>query len=333
MKIIVDTKGGDNSASEFVKGGLIALQEHSDLELIYVGFKNEIIEALDGNKDPRISILDASEVVTNDDQPTSAIRNKKDSSLVKGLELLKSDAKSDAFVTSGNTGATLFGSMTKVGRMANVDRAALAPILPTQIPNKYTCLIDSGANVDCKPEQLGQFAIMGSCYMKSSFGIKNPTVALVSVGVEDKKGNEQTKEAFQILKTLPINFVGNMEAREALSGNYDVLVCDGFIGNVLLKSIEGTAMMVGGMLKHSLVKHMPADIDPTFLKKSFGEVMSLLDFNAHGGAPLLGVEKIVMKVHGASNHMAIAAAIRQVKQLLDGNLIETTKELISKVYS
>ena len=331
MKVIIDTKGGDESSLEFVKGALLALEKYPELNIVLVGPKDEINGHLgDRKSEKRIEVIDALEEITNDDQPTTAIRSKKESSMVKGLELLSSCDKSDAFITSGNTGAALFGSMTKVGRMHGLDRAALAPILPT-VNGKFVCLIDCGANVDCKPSHLAQFAIMGSCYMKSSYGIEKPRVALVSIGVEDKKGNEQTKAAFELLKTLPINFVGNMEAREALSGNYDVLVCDGFIGNVLLKSIEGSAIMMGGMLKHSLMKNIPEGVDPTFIKKSFGEVMSVLDFNAHGGATLLGINKIVIKIHGASNHLAVYAAIKQVKQLLDGDLINGTKNLISKV--
>ncbi|MDL2292179.1 phosphate acyltransferase PlsX [Acholeplasma sp. OttesenSCG-928-E16] len=331
MKVIIDTLGGDKSASEFVSGAIKALDLIDGLELVFAGRKLEIEEALgELVNDKRISLLDCSEEITNDDQPTTAIRQKKDSSLVKSLELLASDSGVDAMISSGNTGAVLFGGMTKIGRIEGIDRAALAPILPTLNGDGRVCLIDSGANVDCKPEMLGQFAIMGSSYMKSTMKIENPRVALISVGTEDKKGNEQTKAAFEILKNMPINFVGNMEARDALSGKYDVLVCDGFIGNVLLKSIEGAAVGIMKLLGKTLNENLPLNTDPTFIKKSFGQMMALLDFNSNGGATLLGINKIVIKVHGAATSSAVTSAIFQVKDLVDGRLVETTKDLIQK---
>lgn len=329
MKVIIDTLGGDSKATELAIGAKRALAEISDLSLVLVGREDELREVVsDIEFKDRVEFINATEEITNDDQPTTAIRSKKDSSLVKGLETLANKEDIDALISSGNTGAVLFGGMTKIGRLEGLDRAALAPILPTQVKGKYVCLIDSGANVDCKPEMLAQFAVMGSCYMTSTFGIENPKVALVSVGVEDKKGNEQTKAAFQILKDMPINFVGNMEAREALSGEYDVLVCDGFIGNVLLKSIEGAAKMVLGVTQGALMKNLPENVDPSFLKLAFRDVLALLDFNSNGGAALLGINKIVVKVHGSANQNTIYSAIKQVKGLVDGNLIENTKELI-----
>ncbi len=323
MKIVVDTAACDNP-EEVIRGCALALQNEK-CELILTGNEDTINKVLSlYNVDrTKLEIIDAKDVITNEDVPTLAIRRKTESSLVKAYEALKRDDVI-GLVSAGSTGAVLSGGVFKLGRIRGIHRPALAPILPT-VNCKEVCLIDCGANVDCRPEYLVEFAMMGVSYMKSVYGIESPRVGLVSNGVEDKKGNELSKEVFARLKKLPINFVGNMEAREALSGDYDVLVCDGFVGNVLLKSVEGTARMVMKALKNAIMEDGMAKIGALFMKKAFNKVKNSMDYQQKGGAPLLGVEKIVVKSHGASNSDAIQASIKQVLKMHEGNLIDNIK--------
>ncbi len=323
MKIVVDTAACDDP-NEVIRGCALAIQKNL-CELILTGDKEKIDKALSlYNIDrTKLEIIDAKDVITNEDVPTIAIRHKPESSIVKAYEALKRDDVI-GLISAGNTGAVLSGGVFKLGRIKGIHRPALAPILPT-INGKEVCLIDCGANVDCRPEYLVEFAMMGSCYMKTVYGIEAPRVGLVSNGVEDKKGNELTKEVFSRLKKTSLNFVGNMEAREALSGDYDVLVCDGFVGNVLLKSIEGTARMVMKTLKNAIMSDTFAKVGSLFMKKALNNVKNSLDYQQKGGAPLLGVEKVVVKSHGASNSDAIQASILQVKKMYDGKIIENIK--------
>ncbi len=331
MKIVIDTAACDNP-EEVVRGCALALQENKDTELILTGNVELINKTLsEYNLDHnRFEIVDAKEVITNDDVPTVAIRRKTESSLVKAFDILK---RNDVIgmVSAGSTGAVLSGAIFRLGRIRGIHRPALAPILPTLIEGKNVCLIDCGANVDCRPEYLVEFALMGVSYMRSVYGIKEPRVGLVSNGVEDKKGNELVKETFLRLKQLPINFVGNMEAREALSGNFDVLVCDGFIGNVLLKSIEGAGKMVMKLMKNSIMSSTSAKFGALFMKKTFNDIKNKMDYQEKGGAPLLGVEKIIVKAHGASNSSAIMASINQVKKMHSGNLIQNIKDGVASL--
>lgn len=326
MKVVVDIFGGDNSPDALVKGSLDAMTEIKNLEIVMVGDSDKIKAELDKYKhdDKRIEIFDAKDVVTNDDVPTMAIKTKKESSLVKALELLDSRDDTCGLVSAGSTGAVLTGGIFKVKRLDGINRPALAPVLPTKTGGNV-CLIDCGANVDCRPEFLTQFAVMGSCYMKAVYGIENPRVGLVSVGVEDKKGNELTKEVFKVLKEMPINFVGNMEARDALSGNYDVLVCDGFVGNVLLKTAEGTAGMVMSMMKKAIMSSASAKFGALFMKKAFKKLKYDMDYNTRGGAPFLGVRKIIVKAHGGSNDVAVKAAVIQTVKMAENNLVDNIR--------
>ena len=330
MKIVVDIFGGDNSPGALVKGSIDAMRERNDLEIVMVGDVVQISDELKKypHDDKRIELIDAKDVITNDDVPTVAIKTRKESSLVKALELLKTREDICGLVSAGSTGAVLTGGIFKVGRLKGVGRPALAPLLPTKTGGNV-CLIDCGANVDCRPEFLTQFALMGSCYMKAMFDMENPRVGLVSVGVEDKKGNELTKEVFKRLKELPINFVGNMEARDALTGEYDVLVADGFVGNVLLKSVEGTASMVMSMLKKAVMSSTSAKIGALFMKKAFKQLKHDMDYNTRGGAPFLGVEKVVVKAHGGSNDVAVKAAVLQTAKMADKKLIENISRELS----
>lgn len=324
MKIVVDTAACDNP-EEVIRGCALSLQNDESTSLILTGDEEKINSVLSMyNVDrQRLEIIDAKDVITNEDVPTLAIRRKTESSLVKAFDALKREDVM-GMISAGSTGAVLSGGVFRLGRIRGIHRPALAPILPT-VDGKEVCLIDCGANVDCRPEFLVEFAMMGVSYMKSVYGLQSPRVGLVSNGVEDKKGNELVKEVFARLKQMPINFVGNMEAREALSGNYDVLVCDGFIGNVLLKSVEGTAQMVMKVLKSAIMNDGLAKFGALFMKKAFTEIKNTMDYQKKGGAPLLGVEKIIVKSHGASNADAIQASIKQVKKMHEGQLIENIK--------
>ena len=328
IKIVIDTLGADKGFEEIVKGAVDSLSIKSDFMLILTGDADAIGKELnkyDFDKS-RIAVEDAKELVSNNESPTVAIRTKKNSSLVRALELTKSDPEVVGMISAGSTGAVLAGGIFKIGRIKGVLRPALCPLLPTMKGGKV-CIIDCGANVDCRPEYLVQFALMGNNYMKAC-DVENPRVALVSVGTEDKKGNELTHEVFSRLKQLPLNFVGNMEARDALSGNYDVLVCDGFVGNVLLKSIEGTASMVMKTMKKEVMGSFSAKIGALLMKKALGNLKSAMDYHAFGGAAFLGVEKILIKSHGSSNAKSVTACVKQVLDLNALKLVDSIKSAI-----
>lgn len=332
MKIAVDVFGGDNSPFAQIEGGIAFLKEQKETDLVFVGDSEKINDALKKHAydATRVTVVHAPDVISNEESPTAAIRAKKESSLVKTFDLLKSEADIGGMLSSGSTGAVLTGSVLKIGRIEGVQRPALAPLLPTRGGGRV-CLIDCGANVDCRADFLVQFTLMAVCYMRSVHGVKNPRVGLVSVGVEDHKGNALTKEVFEALKKLPIDFVGNMEARDALTGEYDILVADGFVGNVLLKTVEGTAKMVMGELKSAIMSSSSAKFGSLFMKKAFRKLKSSMDYNMYGGAPFLGVNKVVVKAHGAANPDAILAALRQVKKMIDVDLSGGIKAEMAKL--
>ena len=331
MKVVVDIFGADRGPEEIIKGVLSALDQNSELTIVLVGDEELILSELAKNKadKSRIEVVHAPEIVTNNEAPTVAIKMKKNSSLVKALEITKTDEEVVGLVSAGSTGAVLAGGIFKVGRIKGVLRPALCPFLPT-VTGGRVCIVDCGANMDCKPEYLVQFAIMGSEYMKTVLGVENPRVALVSVGVEDKKGNELTHEVFAKLKEIPtINFVGNMEARDALSGDYDVLVCDGFVGNVLTKTVEGTAKMVTSMLKKEIKASKSAMIGAVFMKKALGNLKGSMNYQAFGGAAFLGIEKVLVKSHGSSNALAITASINTVIRTSKCDLVKNIQSAIT----
>ena len=333
MKIIVDAFGGDNAPLEIVLGSLKALELNPDISIVLVGKIEEINKILNTQKfdNSRVEIINADSVITCEDSPTMAIRTKKDSSLVVALEKFKDDKNIIGFVSAGSTGAVLTGALLKVGRIEGVSRPALSPILPTVNGGKVL-LIDSGANMDTKPVQLEHFAIMGSAYMKKMYGIRKPRVALLNVGTEDTKGNELAKQAYEVLSALPINFVGNMEARDFLSGNYDVVVADGFWGNVLLKSTEGAVLTLLKMLKNEIYNTtLKAKIGGALLKKNFKNLKDNLDYSNYGGAPFLGVKKVVVKAHGSSKANSIAVAILQAYNMGVMNLCKSIEDEVKKV--
>jgi len=324
MKIGLDVYGGDNAPYEILKGAFDALKVNKDIELVLYG-KEEVIRAefeKSGIESSRVEIVNAPSVIDNNESPTLAVKTKKDSSLVCGMMQAKEREDIKAFVTAGSTGAALTAGILRLGRIKGVMRPALAPILPT-ITGGNVCLIDCGANMDSKPEYLAQFAVMGTLYMQTVYGIEKPRVALLSVGVEDHKGNEMTRAAFELLKkNTDINFVGNMEARDALSGDFDVIVTDGFAGNVLLKTTEGTAKMIIKMLKNSIKAHTMSKVGALFMKSSFADLKSALDYNSKGGAPMLGLNKVMVKSHGSSDAVSVKASIIQAYTMAKGCLAE-----------
>ncbi len=333
IKVVVDVFGGDNSPEEILLGSSMALKENAELNLVLVGDEDIINEKLADysiDKD-RIEIVDAKEVITNDEAPTTAIRTKSNSTIVKGFEALRQRDDVAGFVSAGSTGAVLTGAFLKLGRTAGVSRPALCPILPTVTGGKVA-IIDCGANMDSKPINLVHFAIMGNAYLKSVYGIENPRVALLSVGVEDHKGNELTKEVFHQLKQLKeINFVGNMEARDLLSGDYDLVVCDGFAGNVLLKSTEGAVMGLLKIMKGEIKKRTGAKIGALFMKPVFKELKNTLDFNKKGGSVLLGCKKIVVKCHGSSKAYSIKCGIEQVIEAKNADVCKIIEDAVNAV--
>lgn len=331
-KIVLDAFGGDNAPIEIVKGAVISINSQQNFDVALVG-KTDIIQSELAKYQfdkSRIEIIEASEVITNEDVPTDAIRIKKDSSLVVGMENFKKRDDLIGFISAGSTGAVLAGAMFKIGRIKGIARPALAPILPT-VKDGNVLMLDIGANVDCKPEFLCQFAVMGTAYMRDVYKIANPKVALLSNGTEDKKGNALTKEAFPLLKeTKGINFVGNMEAREILSGEYDVIVTDGFAGNIALKGTEGAVLSILAILKKEIMSSFVSKIGALFLKKTFKNLKRKLDYNKSGGAPLLGIDKVVVKSHGSSKADSITASLTQAYELYQSKYIDSIKKTIGE---
>ena len=329
MKFVVDCYGGDLSPKANVLGAVQAVNKFSDLNLILCGRESEIKDILAGEySGDRIDIINADEIINNSDIPTNAIRQKTGSSMVVAYDLLKNNDDISGIISSGSTGALLAGAIMKIGRIPNIIRPALCPILPT-VNNKGVALIDCGANVDCKADMLVQFAYMGSAYMSAVFGVEKPKVGLLSNGSEDKKGNALTKEAFELLSESNINFMGNMEGRDILSGQYDVVVCDGFSGNVALKSCEGTAGAIFNVLKSEINSGgLKAKLGALLLKNVLRGVKKKLDYNEIGGAGFLGVNKIVVKAHGSSGSKAFAAAIEQARKMAQNDILGKIKSFI-----
>ena len=319
MKIAVDIFGGDNSPSALIDGCVDAAKLYDDVEFIFTGDERIITDYMSekGYGSSRISIIDAPEMITCGDQPTVAIKRKKNSSLVKALELVASK-EADAFVSAGSTGAVLAGATLIVRRIKGVKRPALAPVMPTV--KGPVLLIDCGANVDCKPNYLQQFAVMGSAYMKKVCGIDAPRVGLINNGAEAEKGNELTKSAYKLLENTDINFVGNCEARYTMTGDYDVLVCDGFVGNAVLKCTEGVARSVMSIMKQELMASPITKLGALISKSGFKRVKKRMDYTEYGGAPLLGINGCIIKAHGSSNAKAITSAIGQARSYCIGDV-------------
>ena len=328
MKILVDAFGGDNAPGEIVAGAVAALARNKDFTLGLTGRTAEIervLSALTYDKS-RVEIIDAPSVITCEEEPALAVRQKADSSMVVASRLRREPA-ADAFGSAGASGALLVGSTLKVGRIKGVNRPALCPVLPTVKEGKKVLLLDAGANADCKAVNLVQFAVMGGVYAKAALGVKTPKVALLSNGTEDKKGNQLNHEAFPQLKALKnVEFVGNIEARDIMSGDYDVVVADGFSGNVALKSMEGTISSLFSLMKAEFMSTARGKLGALMLRKSFKNLKNSLDYNKYGGAVFLGVDKVVVKAHGSAKRESIENAVLQAAEAVKAGTVETIKK-------
>lgn len=310
-RVALDAMGGDNAPVEMVKGAVEAVQKRNDIQVLLTG-KEEILKdelAKYTYPDGRIEIVDASEIIETAEPPVKAIRSKKDSSLVKAMKLVK-NGDADAFVSAGNSGAVLVGGQLLVGKIKGVERSPLAPLIPTL--KGVSLLIDCGANVDARPSHLVQFAKMGSIYMESVVGKKNPTVGIVNIGAEEEKGNALVKETFPLLKECSeINFIGSVEAREIPYGNVDVIVCEAFVGNVILKLYEGVAGALVKKIKGGMMADLRSKIGGLLVKPALKETLKDFDTSEHGGAPLLGLKGLVVKTHGSSTSKEVCNSIIQ----------------------
>lgn len=315
IRIIIDCYGGDNSPRANLEGGLNALKnpDMPDLELVFTGKEEEIKLFLKERNiySERISVVNAPEVISPDEIPVDVIRFKKNSSLMAAVNLLRDDSSVSGMVSNGSTGALIAASVLRLGRLRNVIRPAFCPLLPT-MNGHIVGVCDSGANVDITPEYIQQYAIMGSLYLQSVYDIKNPRVALLNIGVEAEKGDSLHKSAYELLsRTAGINFVGNMESRDLLTGSYDLVVCDGFSGNVLLKTTEGTAVELLKKLKQEIYSKVIYKIGGSLMKKLFVDFKELMNYQNYGGSVLLGTSKVVVKGHGSSNATAIEKCVFQ----------------------
>lgn len=322
IRIAVDVYGGDNAPGCVIDGALEALRAMDDVSILFCGAQAEVEGLLNGREydAQRVSIIDAPDIITNHESPTLAIRRKLNSSMVRAMDLVKK-GEADAVVTAGSTGAALAGGIFRMGRIRGIDRPALGPVLPTSGEHPVI-LIDCGANADCKPDYLVQFALMGQAYMKGVMGIANPKVGLLNVGAEDEKGNELCKAVFPLLKDHPgVNFYGNVEARDVLTGVVQVIVCDGFSGNILLKSTEGAAQLIFGKLKKGLMSSVRSKLGALMVKPALKTVKNELDYEQYGGAALLGVKGALVKAHGSSKGHAYACAIAQAHTMVKGGVV------------
>lgn len=329
MKIAVDGFGGDNSPQEVVKGCIDAVNKNRELDIVLVG-NQEILEKLvreeyDGDK---ITFYDAPEIITCEEDPVMAIRRKRNSSLVKTFELLK-DGVVQGGVSAGSSGAVLSAGYFVTKRIEGVIRPCLIPELPT-LKDGTVALADCGANVDCTPEYLYQFAKMGVAYMQAVRGIENPRVGLLNNGAEDTKGNDLTKKTFQLLKESKLNFVGSCEARDILSGDFDVVVSDGFDGNIALKSAEGTANAIFKLLKDGMEKSFRAKLGALLLYPVLKTIKKKLDYNDKGGAGLVGIKKPFVKCHGSSKAKTFSASILQCHEMVKGDLCAKIENLLGQ---
>ncbi len=321
MKIAVDGMGGDNAPFATVKGAVDAIKE-LPVDIVLTGDRERLeieLEKYEYDKN-RIQIIHTSQKIENEDKPVKAIRAKTDSSMVIAMQLVK-DKKADAVVSAGNTGALLAGGLFVIGRIRGIDRPALCVCLPTK--KGFSIMLDAGANADCKPLNIRQFALMGSIYSNKVMNVENPVVKIVNVGSEEGKGNELTKQSSELLKSEKgIVFGGNIEARDIPSGDADVIVCDGFTGNVVLKLIEGVAGFLMSNLKSVFMSSLKNKIAAILVKKDLSDMKKRLDYSEYGGAPLIGVNGALIKAHGSSDSNAFKNAIRQAASYAEGNVID-----------
>jgi glycerol-3-phosphate acyltransferase PlsX len=327
LRIAIDAMGGDHAPGEIVAGALAAAAEWPDTVIILVGDEARIEPFLNGAKPVNLEVRHASEIIEPDEEPVKAVRRKKDASMVVAGKLVR-EGEADGFISSGNTGALMTTGLLIVGRIEGIERPALAPMLPT-VDNAGVLALDLGANMDAKPEHLLQYALMGSIYRSKVQGIESPRVGLLNVGTEAGKGNELSKLAFELLEQAPIHFVGNVEARDVLEHNCDVLICDGFVGNIMLKSFEGAAASIFTMLKEAFSQSWRTKLAAAIMMPGLRSLKNKMDYKETGGAPLLGVNGVVIKSHGSSDAVAIKNAVRQARIAVQGNLIQAITSEIS----
>lgn len=330
MIIAIDGMGGDNSPNAVVEACTQAVNELSGVNIIITGpeelIKNELKKyTYDKSK---IEIVNASEVITPNEHPVMAIKKKKDSSLYKALSLVK-EGKAQSIISAGSTGALMAGATFVIGRIKGIDRIALAPIMPGK--NAPFMLVDAGANVDCKPQYLVQFAFMGKIYFENILKVNNPSVGLINIGEEEEKGNELTKNVHKLLKNADFNFVGNVEPRDVSNGDTNILVCDGFVGNTILKMYEGVASNIFNMLKKEIMSSTRGKIGGILLKPVFKAFKSRFDYSEYGASPFLGTKGIVLKAHGSSNVKAFKNSIKQAKICSESNFIYKISSELEKI--
>lgn len=326
VTVVVDAMGGDNAPGEIVKGAVDAVNQRDEIKVILVGVEDRVREELKKYtyKEEQIEVKHASEVIETGEPPVMAIRSKKDSSIVVGMKMVKA-GEADAFVSAGSTGAILVGGQLLVGRIKGVERPPLAPLIPTS--KGVSLLIDCGANVDARSSHLVQFAKMGSLYMEHVVGIKNPKVAIVNIGAEEEKGNSLVKETYPLLKACPdINFTGSIEARDIPNGDADVIVCEAFVGNVILKLYEGVGSMLKNKIKESLLSSLRTKIGAALIMPSLKKTLKSFDASQYGGAPLLGLNGLVVKTHGSSKSLEVTNSIIQCISFKEQKINEKIKE-------
>jgi glycerol-3-phosphate acyltransferase PlsX len=330
MHLFLDASGGDNAPAAPVAGAVEALRAHQDLRITLAGRQEAICALLAGQDDvrERITVLNTPETISNHESPVMAVRRKNDSAIVRGMLAVKAN-KADGFVSAGSTGAVLAGAMFRLGRIHGIERPALAPLMPNG--KGFFMLIDCGANVDCKPYWLAQFGLMGSAYMQGVMGLHEPRVGLINIGDEAEKGNQLVKETYPLMEKAPYRFVGNIEARDITADKADILVADGFCGNVVLKFMEGVAGTLMGMIKKEVMADTRSQLGGLILKPAFKRVGRAMDYREVGGAPLLGVDGAVVKAHGSSDGHAIACAIRQAMNMVTGQVAGQIAAKLSRI--
>jgi len=327
MKIAIDAMGGDHAPKEVVIGAQKAIEHFNDIEITLVGNESLIRPYI--TNDERLSIIHTEQVIEATDEPVRAVRRKKEASMVLMANEV-SEGRADACISAGNTGALMAAGLFIVGRIDGIDRPALAPTLPT-IDGKGFVLLDVGANVDARPEHILQYAFMGAAYAEKVRGVERPRVGLLNVGTEDQKGNELAKKAFQLMQHTSLNFVGNVEARDLLEGVADVVVTDGFTGNVALKTIEGTAIAMFSMLKSALTSGFVSKMAALALKPQLLQLKQKMDYAEYGGAALFGLRAPVIKAHGSSDAHAMFHAVRQAREMVANEVVQTVKQSIAEI--
>lgn len=330
MRIALDAMGGDNAPDSNILGAVMAANE-LNIKIFLLGDQDIVNESLNKIKQKKdnIEVIHCSEIIQNEDKPVKAVRAKKDSSLVVGVNMVK-DGEADAFVSAGSTGAILAGGLFILGRINGIDRPALTGIFPAK--GKGSVLLDIGANADCKPKNLDQFGLMGSIYAKNILSVENPKVALVNIGTEAEKGNDLYKTAHELMKNNHnYNFVGNIEARDIPDSQVDVIVCDGFTGNIILKLTEGVASKMFGLIKSAILSDIKSKLGGLLLKSSFNKMKASLDSEEQGGVLLLGVNGIVIKAHGSSSSKAIKNAIKQAKLFYESKSVDKIIDYAQKM--